>query len=119
MSTEQLASNTTTRPRVGESIQYSINYTIGHANVPAALQAPTNYCSLSLTAVSDTEAVSQANDQLLGLEFRLGSRIILKQEIQLGDGWHYFSRMQGIDSEARAQPGLESPTYTRHDKGKR
>lgn len=118
MSTEQVASDTTTTPRIEEKIEYSINYTIGHANVPTHLREPTNYCGLSLTAASDTEAVQQANDQLLGLEFKLGSRTIFKQEIQFKDGWHYFSRMKGVDSEARAQPGLISPFYTKKETSK-
>lgn len=102
------ATDSGTTPGVG--VEYQINYSIGHANVPANLREPTNYCSISLRATSVVEALQQANDQLLGLELRLVTATIYRQEIQLEDGWHYFSRMEGVNPEARTEPGLVAPS---------
>ncbi|MEK6921404.1 MAG: hypothetical protein AABX82_05955 [Nanoarchaeota archaeon] len=108
MNVEVITDHRTINPDPSQGI-YHVNYTIGHANVPKEHREVTNYSWLCLKADSDTEAVEGANDHLLGLEFRLGSQTIYRQEIKLPDGWHYFSRMEGVDSEARKTPALVRP----------
>ncbi len=83
--------------------EYPVHFTVGSATLPGMPRS--GFGTLVVKAQSSADAVWVANNYLPLLDVKLGTRVILKQEIRLDDGWHYFVN-GGLELQAREKPEL-------------